>query len=235
MSSLRDLRAGLKNEASQKQAAIYSSFFKTGPGEYGEGDVFIGVKVPVLRKLAREYRDLALRDVERLLGSEIHEERMLALLIMMLQFQKGDARARAAVYRLFVEQIKQVDNWDLVDTSVPTIVGGHLAGRSRRPLHTWARSRDLWRRRVAIIATFHFIRAGEFDETLKIAELLLHDEHDLIHKAVGWMLREVGKRDRKVEERFLEKHYREMPRTMLRYAIERFPERRRKAYLRGTV
>ena len=235
MTGLSDLRMMLKRKASKKQAQVYQSFFKTGPGQYGEGDVFIGVKVPVLRTLAREHCALELGDVATLLGSEIHEERMLALLIMMLQYQQGDAQTRAAIYKLFVTQMKQVNNWDLVDTSAPTIVGGHLEQRSRKPLYAWARARDLWRRRVAIVATYHFIRQGEFDDTLKIAALLLCDEHDLIHKAVGWMLREVGGRDQTVEERFLKKHYPTMPRTMLRYAIEKFPERRRKAYLRGTI
>ncbi len=210
-------------------------FFKTGPGQYGEGDRFIGIRVPVLRKVAREHRLLDLKDVKSVLQSPIHEERLLALLVLVLQFEKGDAATRKAVYDFYIEHLTHVNNWDLVDSSAHQIVGGHLRDRSRRPLYRWAKSNDLWERRVSIIATYAFIKDNDFDDTLAIAELLLHDDHDLIHKAVGWMLREVGNRDRAVEESFLKEHYHGMPRTMLRYAIERFPERRRKAYLNGTV
>ncbi len=210
-------------------------FFKTGPGEYGEGDRFIGIRVPMLRKLAREHRDLPRRDVLKLLHSPIHEQRAVALLILVAQYERGDKATRQEIYELYLGNLQQVNNWDLVDCSAHKIVGEHLALRSKRPLHRLARSRVLWERRVAIIATLTYIRVGAFDETFTIAEMLLDDQEDLIHKAVGWMLREVANRDRAAAEAFLRPRYKTMPRTMLRYAIERFPERRRKQYLAGRV
>ena len=204
-------------------------FFKTGPGEYAEGDRFLGLTVPALRALAREHRDLPLKDVTRLLKSRWHEERVLALLILVHQYSRGTPAERGAIYRLYRAQTRHINNWDLVDCSAEHIVGAHLHDRDRSPLTTLARSKDLWQRRIAIIATFHYIKRGEFRETLRIAQLLLDDEHDLIHKAAGWMLREVGKRDRAAAEAFLRRYADRMPRTMLRYAIERFsPAERRK-------
>jgi 3-methyladenine DNA glycosylase AlkD len=225
----------LRSLASPAQAAVLARFFKTGPGQYGEGDRFIGVKVPAIRKVAQEFRGLPLPEVECLLRSEIHEERLLALVILVGQFQKGDNASRKRIYDLYLAKTQHINNWDLVDLSAPQIVGGYLENRSRKPLDRLAKSTSLWERRISILATHWFIRHGDFADTFRIAEKLLGDEEDLISKAVGWMLREVGKRDVAVLERFLREHCRVMPRTMLRYAIERFPEGRRRAYLNGTV
>ena len=233
--NVKAVQAEVRALANEKDAAILSGFFKTGPGEYGEGDRFLGIRVPAIRKLSCRYADLPPRTVRALLRSPYHEERLLALLILIVQFDRGNVATRKWVYELYLAHTAYINNWDLIDLTAYHIVGRWLHDRSRRPLHTLARSESLWERRIAMLATFDYIRRGEFDETLAIAEQLLHDSHDLIHKAVGWLLREVGKRDLAVEERFLARHYRVMPRTMLRYAIERFPERRRQAYLKGRV
>ncbi len=209
-------------------------FFKTGKGEYGEGDTFLGIRVPVLRKLAKEYSGTSLEGTLELLGSSEHEARLLALLILVLKYRKGEGSERAAIYRAYLDHTAFINNWDLVDTSAEHIVGAYLFDRSRRPLYKLVRSKDLWERRIGIMATFHFIKHHDFADTLKLAELLLHDSEDLIHKAVGWMLRETGNRDHAEEVAFLDKHYQQMPRTMLRYAIEKFPEPERLAYLHGT-
>lgn len=215
------------------QAAILARFFKTGPGQYGEGDRFIGVKVPPTRRVAREFKSLPLAEVECLLHSEIHEERLLALVILVGNFEKGDDAIRKRIYDRYLANTKHINNWDLVDLSAPQIVGGFLESRSRRPLDRLVKSASLWERRISIVATHWFIRHGDFADTLRIAERLVTDSEDLIHKAVGWMLREVGKRDVAVLEEFLGERCRVMPRTMLRYAIERFPEEKRQAYLKG--
>lgn len=225
----------LRRLGDEETARLLRGYFKTGPGQYGEGDVFLGIKVPPLRKLAREYRGLALGEAEELLRSPYHEARLLALLLLVGAFAAGEEAVRGRVYWLYLANTARVNNWDLVDASAEHIVGGYLADRDRRPLHRLAKSASLWERRIAVVATFHFIRHGDFTDTLKIAALLLSDREDLIHKAVGWMLREVGKRDLAVAEAFLGGHYRRMPRTMLRYAIERLPEPRRRQYLRGEV
>jgi 3-methyladenine DNA glycosylase AlkD len=206
-------------------------FFKTGPGEYGEGDCFLGLDVPTLRGLAREHRALPRRDLTRLLKSRWHEERVLALLILVHQYTRGNAAEREAIYRLYLKHTKHINNWDLVDCSAEHIVGAHLREGDRTTLTRLARSKLLWERRIAILSTYHYIKRSEFGETMRIARLLLNDEHDLIHKAVGWMLREVGKRDQAVEEAFLTRHAARMPRTMLRYAIERFPPARRQRFM----
>ena len=216
-------------------AAHSQRFFKTGPGEYAEGDRFIGVRVPAIRGVAKQYRALAHDEVLALLRSAIHEERLLALLILCDQYKRGDAAERKRIYDAYLGHTAFINNWDLVDASAHKIVGPHLENRSRRPLDRLARSKNFWERRIAVIATFFFIQREEFDDTLRIADRLLDDGEDLIHKAVGWMLREVGKRDLRREEAFLQDRYGRMPRTMLRYAIERFPERRRQAYLKGTA
>jgi 3-methyladenine DNA glycosylase AlkD len=218
-----------------EHAVILARFFKTGPGQYGEGDRFIGVKVPAIRKVAKEFNALPLLQVERLLHSEIHEERLLALVILVSQFARGDDAGRKRVYDLYLANTRHINNWDLVDLSAPQIVGGSLESRSRKPLDRLAKSSSLWQRRISILATFHFIRQGDFADTLKIAQMLLTDKEDLIHKAVGWMLREVGKRDLATLERFLGDHCQAMPRTTLRYAIERFPASKRMAYMNNTV
>jgi 3-methyladenine DNA glycosylase AlkD len=210
-------------------------FFKTGPGQYGAGDLFLGIKVTPLRQLAREFRQLSTDEAGKLLGCRFHEARLLALLILVQAFEKGDEPRRKTIYDLYLANTAWINNWDLVDASAPGIVGGFLVERDRAPLSRLAGSASLWERRIAVVATQHFIRRGDFADTLRLAGLLLGDREDLIHKAVGWMLREVGKRDQAVLEGFLGEHCRRMPRTMLRYAIERFPEMRRQQYLRGEV
>jgi 3-methyladenine DNA glycosylase AlkD len=219
----------------KQRAKVSQGFFKTGPGEYGKGDVFWGIKVPELRKLAKEYQDITTQEIKQLLKSSIHEERLLALLILVLTYSKGDETAKKRIYELYLKNTKFINNWDLVDGSAEYIVGDFLMDKSRKPLYSLAKSSDLWERRIAMMSTFHFIKRHEFSETLKISRMLLSGEEDLIHKAVGWMLREVGKRHLPTEEKFLKEHYKKMPRTMLRYAIERFPESMRQRYLKGNV
>ncbi len=233
--SITTIRNELHALASPETAFLLQRYFKTGPGQYGEGDIFLGVKVPPLRALAKRYREVKLDVVSDLLVSHYHEERLLALLLLMQFYQRGDDEQRCAAFDLYLNNTQHINNWDLVDVSAPHIIGHHLENRPRAILHTLAHSTALWERRIAILATFHFIRLKDFDDALRIAETLLDDKHDLMHKAVGWMLREVGKRDLAAEESFLQKHYRDMPRTMLRYAIERFPEARRLQYLHGTA
>jgi 3-methyladenine DNA glycosylase AlkD len=225
----------LRSRANPASVAILQSFFKTGPGQYGEGDRFIGAKVPVIRAVCRECRDAPLAEIQKLLRSPIHEERVLALLMFVDAFKAGDEPAQRRIYDLYLANTAFINNWDLVDCSAGQIVGGWLQGRSTVPLTCLARSKSLWERRIAIIATFDGIRRGDFDDTFRIADLLLHDDHDLIHKAVGWLLREVGKRDGAAERAFLKGRYKTMPRTMLRYAIERFPEAERQRYLEGRI
>ena len=227
-------REALHQFADPERAAFLKRFFKTGPGEYAEGDVLIGIRVPDLRKVAKRFQALPLSKLKSLLSSKIHEERLLALLILVAQFQKNPD-VQKQIYDLYLENTQHINNWDLVDLSAPAVMGGYLAARSRRPLYRLAQSTSLWERRIAILATHFFIRQNDFEDTIKIAEMLLEDQEDLIHKAVGWMLREVGKRDATPLEDFLKKHCRTMPRTMLRYAIERFPEKKRQRYLKGDV
>ncbi|MEK6699812.1 MAG: DNA alkylation repair protein [Nitrospirota bacterium] len=225
----------LQKLANPDKARILRGFFKTGPGEYGEGDRFLGIVVPVIRKLARQHQDTPIGEVKKLLTSAIHEERLLALLMLVQRYEKGDDGSKKVIYDLYLESTEYINNWDLVDLSAGKIVGPYLRDRARRPLYRLAKSKNLWERRIAILSTFHYIKNHDFMDTLAVAGLLLEDEEDLIRKAVGWMLREVGKRDRGVAERFLRAHYQSMPRTMLRYAIERFPESKRKKYLNGKI
>jgi 3-methyladenine DNA glycosylase AlkD len=231
----RDVQTRLKKLGNPEHAAISQRFFKTGPGEYGEGDIFIGIRVPVLRKLVKEFKDLPAREVKILLRSPIHEERLFAILLFVHIFSKGDETTKKGIYNLYLNSTEFINNWDLVDVSAEHIVGAYLMDKNKRPLYRLAKSKNLWERRIAIIATFYFVRRHEFSETLKISNMLLADRHDLIHKATGWLLREIGKRDLKTEETFLKKHYKKMPRTMLRYAIEKFPENKRQRYLKGTI
>jgi 3-methyladenine DNA glycosylase AlkD len=233
--TIQKIKTKLKQIANKEKAKILQRFFKTGPGEYGEGDVFIGVKVPDLRKVAKDYRDISIQDVIVLLESDIHEERLLALLILVSKYVKGNETAKKEIYKLYLNKTTFINNWDLVDGSAHHIVGDYLMDKNKAPLYSLARSEDLWERRIAVLATFYFIKHGKYEETLKIAEILLTDREDLIHKAVGWMLREIGKRDMIFEEMFLKQHYKEMPRTMLRYAIEKFPEPKRQKYLKGEI
>jgi 3-methyladenine DNA glycosylase AlkD len=221
--------------ASPARATAARRFFKTGPGEYGAGDRFLGLTVPAVRKLSREHETLPLRDVARLLKSPWHEERLLALFVLVRRYVRAEPAARGQIYRLYMSNRAFVNNWDLVDCSAEHIVGPYLERSGRVTLVRLAKSDQLWDRRIAVLATFHDIKRGRFGPTLRLARLLLDDSHDLMHKAVGWMLREIGKRDRVVLERFLSQHAAEMPRTMLRYAIERFPEPLRKQYLEGSV
>ena len=223
--------ASLRKLANKEKAKILQRFFKTGPGQYGAGDKFFGITVPQTRELARQYRDLSLTEIKKLLASPVHESRLLALMILVLRFPKASVAEQKQIFNFYLSVTARVNNWDLVDLSAPQIVGGYLASRDRKILRCLACSRSLWERRVAIVSTFYFIRRNEFSPTLDIARRLLGDPQDLIHKAAGWMLREVGKRDRKAAGSFLRRHCRRMPRTMLRYAIERFPEKTRRRYL----
>ena len=231
------MEAELASLGDPGDAAFLAGYFKTGPGEYGASDRFLGIRVPVLRRVARTREGLPLRTVAGLLRSRWHEVRLLALLVLVRAYEQaaraGDSARRERIYRLYLGNLDRVNNWDLVDLSAPGIVGAHLQGRSIAPLRRLARSPSVWERRVAVLATLSFIRAGDPAPTLDIAERLVHDRHDLIHKAVGWMLREVGKRDRAAAERFLRAHQGTMPRTMLRYAIEKYPPALRARYLRG--
>jgi 3-methyladenine DNA glycosylase AlkD len=229
--ALGSVRRDLRKLASPRRAASHKWFFKTGRGEYGAGDRVLGVTVPQLRTLAREYRDMPLKYVVRLLQSPWHEERLLALLILVGQYVRADPRTRQAIHRAYLRNTGSINNWDLVDSSAAQIVGAHLEAGDRGVLRRLARSKSIWERRIAMIATYHYIRQKDFKDALAVAALLRRDEHDLIHKAVGWMLREIGKRDRAVEERFLRRHAGTMPRTMLRYAIEKFPTPLRRTYL----
>jgi len=232
------LKTDLKRLKNPKKAKILSGFFKTGKGEYGEGDIFLGIDVPSQRTVAKRYKDLSLRDIKTLLSSKIHEERLVALLILISNFQIGDKKRQKDIANFYLRHRGFINNWDLVDLSADKILGEYLYDnpKEKNLLNTLALSTNVWHRRIAIVATFAFIKRGYKEPTLPVSTLLISDKHDLIQKAVGWMLREVGKRvSQKEEEKFLVLYYKRMPRTMLRYAIERFPEKLRKAYLAGTI
>lgn len=218
--------------ADPKKAELLSRFFKTGKDEYGEGDIFIGIVVPNQRIVAKEYKDLPLPEIQKLLNSKIHEYRLTALLILTYKFPKADEQTKQEIVKLYLHNTQNINNWDLVDLSALYILGKYFSNHSGREiLYKLSLSKNLWERRIAILSTFEFIRNKQYIDSLKLAELLVHDKHDLMHKAVGWMLREIGKRDLKTEENFLKEHYQTMPRTMLRYAIEKFPEPKRQFYL----
>lgn len=229
---LPEIQSRLHSLASPETARILQGFFKTGPGQYSEGDVFLGIKTPEIRAVASEFPDISLDTAIGLLHSRLHEERLLALLFLMRHFSNGNTHERQSVYHAYLANSAWINNWDLVDLSAPHVVGAYLADQARTPLYQLVRSASLWERRIAMVATLHFIRHNDFDDTLQLAEQLLHDREDLMHKSTGWMLREVGKRDQTRLEIFLQQHCQAMPRTMLRYAIERFPETLRQAYLR---
>jgi len=233
--SVKAIQSQLKKLANKEKADVLQRFFKTGRGEYGEGDIFMGIKVPELRQVAKENADITLKECGKLLSSKFHEERMLAMLILIQKFTKGDETDKAEIYQFYMCNRKQINNWDLVDVSAPHIVGNYLLGKSTKELQTLSTSKNIWDRRIAILATFSFIKSNRYSDTLRISKKLLADKEDLMHKAVGWMLREVGKRDIKTEETFLKAYYKKMPRTMLRYAIERFPEDKRQKYLKGEI
>lgn len=255
-----DLKMELSLYANFEKANLLQRFFKTGKGQYGEGDIFIGVMVPNTRKVVKKFVNLSLTEIKKLLYSRIHEERLCALLILVEKFSKldktnpsqmsdfaGDKKiSRSALYfpiksqfggaknifSFYVKNAKRVNNWDLVDLSAPKIVGNYLLNKSKDVLYKFAASRNLWKKRIAILSTFTFIKNKKYRDSLEIAKILLNDKHDLIHKAVGWMLREVGKKDLTEEEKFLKKYHKIMPRTMLRYAIEKFSEEKRIKYLK---
>ncbi len=211
-------------------------FFKTGKGEYGYGDIFLGVRVPKIRLIAKKHIDISIIDMKTLIQSKYHEERLLGLIILVNKYSKTkDRKIKDQLYKIYISSFKYINGWDLVDVTCPHIIGEHLRDKDRSILYTWAKSDDLWTKRIAIVSTHCFIRKNDLEDTFKIAEILLQDKHDLIHKAVGWMLREAGKRDIKKEEAFLKKYYKIMPRTMLRYSIEKFPEDKRQKYLKGTI
>jgi 3-methyladenine DNA glycosylase AlkD len=234
MRMVNEIRRALRKASNKDDAKFLQRFFRTGKGEYGEGDRFLGIRVPATRALVKQFKDATLNDASELLQSEWHEERLFALLLMVRLYQRGDDAMRRNVYDTYLANANHINNWDLVDASAEHIVGPHLPGKAgaRRTLGKLARSESLWERRIAMLSTFHHIKRGEFETPLYVAELLRHDEHDLIHKAVGWMLREIGNRNRAVLVDYLDPRVTELPRTMLRYAIEKFPERERLAYLR---
>jgi 3-methyladenine DNA glycosylase AlkD len=231
----KEISKRLKKLENKQQAAISRKFFKTGPGEYGEGDIFIGIRVPVLRKLVKDYFELPIKEIQSLLKSPVHEERLLALLLMVRKASGRSDDIKKSIYELYLKNTRFVNNWDLVDASAEHVVGAYLKDKNKSVLYRLAESEDLWERRIAIMSTFHYVKHHDFLETLRISKILLFDRHDLIHKATGWMLREIGKRDLQTEENFLKTHYKKMPRTMLRYAIEKFPESKRQRYLKGKI
>ena len=226
------IKKDLNKLGTKKRAEASAWFFKTGKGEYGEGDVFLGITVPEQRKIAKKYFNLSLNNLKILISSKIHEYRLISLFILINKYKKSDNKDKKKIFNFYLKNTKCINNWDLVDISAPNIVGDYLLSKDKKILYKLAKSKNLWERRISIISTFRFIRENQFKDTLKISEILLNDEHDLIHKAVGWMLREIGKRDQKIEEKFLKKYYKTMPRTMLRYAIEKFEENKRKSYLK---
>jgi len=232
---LKELRKEIKSLRSPEVSKTMQWFFKTGKGEYGEGDIFAGLKVPAQRKLAGEFRDLSFSDLKILLNSSIHEERLISLFILVDNYERGDDKKRGKIFSFYLKNRKGINNWDLVDLSAPKIIGKHLLSKDKSLLFKFALSKNLWERRIAVLSTFEFIKNNDFVVALQISEILLHDNHDLIHKAVGWMLREIGKRDLQAEEKFLKLNYKKMPRTMLHYAIEKFPETKRKKYLQGKI
>jgi 3-methyladenine DNA glycosylase AlkD len=233
MKKVAEIKKAVRDLADPKRAAVLQGFFKTGPGQYGEGDRFVGVTVPQVRSLVRRFHPAALTTISRLLRSPVHEDRLLALLLLVERYRLGTPAERDKVFGLYVRSFRWINNWDLVDASAGSIVGSHKT--VRKQLLRWARSSHLWTRRIAILSTFARLRKGRFGDTLAVAAALIGDKEDLLHKATGWMLREVGKRDLAALETFLRRHHRRMPRTMLRYAIERFPEARRRAWLQGTA
>ena len=232
---LQQLIKELQSLANPEKSKIYQRFFKTGAGEYGEGDIFLGLTVPQQRQIAKKYTNLPLPKIQSLLENKIHEHRLVALLILVEKFKKGNEIDKGNIFNFYIKNTKKVNNWDLVDLTAPNIIGVFLEDKKKDILYELAGSKNLWEKRIAIIATLHFIRKDDFKDTLRISQILLNDDHDLIHKAVGWMLRELGKKDEAVLKEFLKKHYKNMPRTMLRYAIERFPEDLRIKYLKGRI
>jgi len=230
-----EIEKEIQKHADKEKAKILQGFFKTGPCQYGEGDVFLGLTSMQNQEIAKQFKELPPEKIQDLLNSKIHEHRMIALRILLIQFKKASPEIKKEIFEFYLKNTKNINNWDLVDISAPTIVGNYLLDKNRDILYELAHSLDLWEKRIAIVSTFTFIRQDDFEDTLQISEILLQDKHDLIHKAVGWMLREVGKRNEEILEEFLKKHYKKIPRTTIRYAIERFEEEKRKKYLRGEI
>ena len=229
---LDEIKKELLKYSSKEKAIIYARFFKTKKGQYGYGDVFLGLSVPQTRLVALKYFDLIIEHAQELILSKIHEERLAALFILVEKYRKSDSKNKKIIVDFYLKNTKNVNNWNLVDLSADKILGNYLLDKDKSALYKLAKSDNLWERRIAIVSSFEFIRNHKFDDTIKISEILLNDKHDLIQKAVGWMLREMGKKDEKELIRFLGKHYKKMPRTMLRYAIERLDEKRRKFYMK---
>jgi len=232
MSSVLNLKTELKKTATPETKNTLEYFFKTKPGQYAENDIFLGVKVPEMRKIAKKYSSLNFKEIKKLLDDKIHEYRFIALIILSENFKKSDEKEKKKIFDFYLKNITQINNWDLVDLSAPKIVGAYLGNKDKRILYKLVRSKNLWERRIAIVSTFAFIRNNDFFDTLTVSELFLNDKEDLIHKATGWMLRELGKKDEKVLKQFLDKFRTQMPRTMLRYAIEKFSTLERKKYLK---
>ncbi len=232
---LSNLIKELQEARNPKQAVLLQRFFKTGKGEYGEGDVFLGIKVPVQRGIAKKYTGLNLPHIQKLLDSKVHEHRLVGLLILVDKFKNSDEKGKGDIFNFYLKNTRNINNWDLVDLTAHKIVGAFLEDKKKDKIYELAESKDLWEKRISVLSCFWYIKDEEFKDALRISEILLNDKHDLIHKAVGWMLREIGKKDQDVEEKFLKKHYKNMPRTMLRYSIERFPEELRKKYLKEEI
>ncbi len=230
-----NIKKELKRLGNKKYAARLRKYFKAGKGEYGEGDRFLGIQVPALRKMVKKYKEISIGEASELIKSEFHEERLFSLLVLAALFKRANDKDKKKIYTVYLRSTKFINNWDLVDASAGHIVGAYLLTRDKKPIYVLAKSKNIWERRISIMSTSYFIGYNEFVDTLNIAETLLGDEEDLIHKAVGWMLREIGKRDIELEERFLSKYYKIMPRTMLRYAIEKFPKEKRNSYLKGEL
>lgn len=232
INQLKNLQKDLRALADSERAKSSKWFFKTGKGQYGEGDLFLGIRVPEQRKIASKYFQISLKDTIKLLHSKYHEERLTALFILVKKFEKGDKREKKAIYELYLKNTKHINNWDLVDSSAHKIIGSYLQDKPRDILYKLAKSKNLWEKRISIISTFAYINNGDSEDAIELAKILLTDKHDLIHKAVGWMLREIGNRcSQKELLNFLDQHHNKMPRTMLRYAIEKLPENLRQKYL----
>ncbi|MFH1283779.1 MAG: DNA alkylation repair protein [bacterium] len=235
MCTNKTIKNELRKYSKKSKARDLQRFFKTGPGEYGEGDVFIGVMVPNIRKVSKLYNETPLNEVLKLLKSKIHEERLTALLILVYKFAESNADQKKKIFQIYINNVRYINNWDLIDLTAHHIVGAYLMDKNKDLLYSFARSTNLWKRRISVLSTFNYIKQNKFEDSLAIADMLLNDKEDLIHKAVGWMLREIGNRNLQIEERFLKTRYKQMPRTMLRYAIEKFTESRRKRYLLGRI
>jgi len=228
---MKIIRKTIKQLANKNQAKILQKFFKTGKGQYGEGDIFLGLKSNQIKEIAKKYKNISLKEIQKLLNSKFHEERMCALRILVYQYKKSQNKKE--IFNFYLKNSKQINNWDLVDLSAPNIAGSYLLDKPKNILYKLAKSKNIWEKRIAIISTYSFIRVGEFEDTLKISKILLNDKHDLIHKAVGWMLREVGKKNEKILKKFLKENYNKIPRTTLRYAIEKFEKNERKNWLKN--